>query len=232
MDIETSLIETYSFGIRDQHITHKQIKDLQRSGRTIHCVGMKWSDKRKPVVLTEWGHGYREMLQGTFDALCEADAVATYNGVRFDLPKLEGQFALHDMGLPPPPANIDIWLTARKWGFPSSKLDYLAPLFGLGSKVQHPGLQMWMDVYEGCPKAQKQMTTYCAGDVLLTEEFYNRARSYIRNHPHLHGVNGACPNCGSTEVEGRGWRPTRTMRFQRLYCRDCKSWHKGKGQRL
>ena len=50
LDIETKLVETYNFGIRDQHITYKQIKDLDASGRTVHCVGLKWLGQRKVTV--------------------------------------------------------------------------------------------------------------------------------------------------------------------------------------
>jgi hypothetical protein len=32
LDIETKLVEAYTFNIRDTHITHKQIKDLDASG--------------------------------------------------------------------------------------------------------------------------------------------------------------------------------------------------------
>jgi uncharacterized protein YprB with RNaseH-like and TPR domain len=113
------------------------------------------------------------MLQGVHKALTEADAVATFNGAKFDLPKLNGQFAITGMLPPPPPTQIDIFLAVRKMGFICSKLDYVAPIFGLGHKVKHPGLEMWIDAKNGCPKAQRKMITYCAGDVRLTEDLYN-----------------------------------------------------------
>jgi hypothetical protein len=227
LDIETKLIEVYSFGIRDQHIAHTQIKDLDRSARTIHCVGLKWAGERKVRVLSEWTDGYRGMIEGVHEALCEADAVATYNGCSFDLPKLDGQFALLDLGLPPKPTNIDIYKTARKWGFPSSKLDYIAPVFGLGSKVKHPGLQMWKDVYEGCEKAQAKMARYCAGDVRLTEEVYNRAKPYIRNFPRLRS-GGECSTCQSDNVQRRGYNYSKLFKTERVFCLDCRSWTTGK----
>jgi hypothetical protein len=98
LDIETKLVETYTFAIRDQYITHKQIKDIPASGRMIWCVALKWYGQKKVTVLSEWEHGYEGMIAGVHHALCQADAVATYNGAKFDMPKLEGQFALLDMG--------------------------------------------------------------------------------------------------------------------------------------
>jgi hypothetical protein len=227
LDIETKLIELYAFGIRDQFIDYKQIKDLQTSARTVHCVGLKWAGERKVRVLSEWDDGYEGMIRGTFDALSEADAVATFNGCSFDLPKLDGQFALLGLGLPPKPTNIDIYKTARKWGFPSSKLDYIAQVFELGHKVKHPGLQMWKDVYEGCPKAQKKMARYCAGDVRLTEEVYERARPYIRNFPRLR-AGGECSTCQSDKVQRRGYNYSKLFKTERILCLDCRSWTTGK----
>lgn len=231
LDIETKLVRTLSFGIRDQHITHKQIEDVPASGRTIHCVGLKWLGERKVTVLTEWDHGYEGMIQGAHDALCQADAVATYNGAKFDLPKLEGQFALLDIGLPPKPTHIDIYKAARGWGFICNKLDYLAPLFGLGSKVKHPGLEMWIGVLNGCAKEQRRMTRYCAGDVRLTEDLFNRVRPYIRNLPRLR-AGGECAGCNSHNVQLRGFNYSQHFKTQRVFCLDCKVWTTGKREKV
>ena len=111
LDIETKLIEVRAFGIRDQYLDLKQIRDIPASARGIHCVGLKWAGERKVTVLSEWEHGYEGMIRGTHEALSEADAVCTYNGASFDLPRLDGQFALLGLGLPPPPTQIDLFKT-------------------------------------------------------------------------------------------------------------------------
>lgn len=229
LDIETSLLLAYTFGIRDQHITHGQIAN-DRDGRLIHCVGLKWQGQ-KPFVLSEWEHGYEGMMHGVHNALCEADAVATYNGARFDLPKIQGQFALLDMEPPPPPTQIDLFKTARRMGYVSSKLDYLAQLLGVGSKVKHPGMQLWIDVFNGCPKAQKLMARYCAGDVRLTERVYDRLLPYVPNHPHLH--RGApCGTCGSKNTQRRGYNYSKHFQTERIFCKDCKNWSTGKRSKV
>jgi hypothetical protein len=75
VDIETKLIPLLAFGIRDQHISINQIVDIPQSARGIHCIGMKWHGERKATVLSEWEHGYSEMIVGVRDALDQADAV-------------------------------------------------------------------------------------------------------------------------------------------------------------
>jgi len=223
LDIETSLMLVYTFGLRDQHITPNQIAD-DRAGKLIHCVGLKW--KGQPVkVYSEWEHGYEGMMQATHDALNEADAIVTYNGAKFDIPKINGQFLLLGMEPPPPPTQIDLFLTARKMGYPSGKLDYLSQKLGIGQKVKHDGFKLWIDVFNGCPKAQAKMAQYCAGDVRLTERVYNRLRPHIQNHPHLALTKrDECGACGSSRLQSRGLARTHATIYQRYQCQSCGAW--------
>lgn len=112
LDIETKPAVVATFGIRDQHIGHKQI--LVDGG--VICVGMKWLADKKATVYSDWEHGHKEMLQIVHAALEEAEAVATYNGASFDLPKLQGEFLLH--GLPPARTSPRSIFTGRcgSWG--------------------------------------------------------------------------------------------------------------------
>jgi DNA polymerase elongation subunit (family B) len=233
LDIETRLIPVLTFGIRDQHIAVNQIVDIEESARLIHCVGLKWLGERKVTVLTEWGDGYSEMLRQTRDMLDEADAVIGFNHENFDLKKMNGQFALEGIDFPKPPTPIDLFKTVRKWSFPSAKLDYIAQAFGIGSKIKHSGFDLWRDVRDGCPKAQRKMAKYCAGDVRLTEALYERIKPYITDHPRIgvrHGL--TCPNCGGEHLTRQGWKITRTTRVQSLKCGSCGSWTQGKRERI
>lgn len=226
LDIETKPAVVASFGIRDQHIGHKQIL---KDGGTI-CVGVMWRGKR-PAVYSDWQHGHKPMLEAVHAMLCEADAVATYNGASFDIPKLQGEFLLAGMTPAPPLTQIDIYRSVRKLGFISNKLDYIAPLLGVGGKVKHEGLQLWLDVMDGCPKAQRKMAKYCAGDVLLTERVYNKVRAFVADHPHMGIVkHDDCGACGSSRMQARGFRRTKASLIQRLECQACGSWQSGRRQ--
>jgi hypothetical protein len=126
---------------------------------------------------------------------------------------------------PPPPTQIDLFLTARKMGYPSGKLDYLSQKLGIGQKVKHDGFKLWVDVFNGCPKAQAKMAQYCAGDVRLTERVYNRLRPHITRHPHLGATKrGHCGACGSSRLQARGLSRTKATIYQRLQCQQCHSW--------
>lgn len=232
LDIETKLIPLLAFGIRDQYIDLKQIVDIRDSARLIHCIGLKWLGERKVTMLTEWGDGYFEMIERTRDFLDQADAVVGFNHENFDMAKMRGQFALLGIDYPQPPTNIDIFKTVRKMGFPSSKLDYIAQAFGIGQKVKHPGLEMWRGTLNGCPKAQRKMATYCAGDVRLTELVYERLLPYLDNYPHLRERSGhSCAKCGSP-VTSQGWKRSKHFRIQSLKCTSCGSWQQGRREKV
>ena len=224
LDIETKPALIYSFGIRDQHISHGQIKE---DGGTI-CVGLKWRGERKVRVFSRWEHGYRQMLEAVHEPLTQCDAVATYNGASFDIPKLMGNFLVAGMLPPPPPTQIDIYKAVRKLGFICNKLAYIAPLLGLGEKLKHEGLQMWIDVMANCPKAQKKMARYCAQDVRLLEQVYDRVLPFIHNHPHMGGTGPLqCPACQSHRTQSRGLRRTKASFITRCQCQACGSWFDG-----
>lgn len=229
LDIETKPAVVATFGIRDQHIGHQQI--LKDGG--VICVGLKWSDEKKAEVYSVWEHGHRQMLDIVHAALQEADAVATYNGASFDLPKLQGEFLL--AGMPPAPqvTQIDIYRSVRRLGLISNKLDYVAQRLGLGSKVKHEGLGLWLKVMDGDEAAQKRMAKYCAGDVILTEKVYKKVRSYINNHPHMGTSHPKdCGACGSSRTQARGWHRTKASIRQRYQCQACGSWSLGNPKRV
>jgi hypothetical protein len=71
------------------------------------------------------------------------------------------------------------------------------------------------------------MTRYCAGDVRLTEQFYNRAKPYIRSFPRLRS-GGECVSCNSDNVQRRGWNYTQKFKKPRIFCKDCRAWTEGR----
>jgi hypothetical protein len=228
IDIETKLIDVRTFGIRDQYLDIKQIRDIKKSARGIHCIGMKWAGERKVTVLSEWEHGYREMIVGARDALDQADAVVGFNHENFDMKKMRGQFALLGIDYPKPPTNIDIFKTVRQMGFPSSKLDYIAQAFGIGRKVKHPGFEMWNDALNGCPKGAEEDGALLRRRRAAYRGRLSPAAPYIETHPYLGKASGySCNRCGSKNLTSQGEKRTRHWRIQSLKCGDCGGWRQG-----
>lgn len=229
LDIETRPTTAYVWRAWDEVITPEKIID---DGGII-CVGAKWLGEKNVDVFSDWEHGHVEMLIAIHEMMSYADAIVTFNGDRFDLPKLQGEFVLNGLGPTPPVTSIDCLKAVKKFGFFMNRLGYVAPLLGIGEKIEHEGFAFWTKVMSGDEDAQKRMAKYCAQDVNLLERLYLRIRPFIRNHPHM-GKVGAneCGACGSHHVQSRGTRRTRAYKIQRLHCQDCGSWFDGTRKKI
>jgi hypothetical protein len=225
LDLETKPATAYVWRLFKENVGLEQLED---PGGVI-CVGLKWLGERETFFFSEWEHGHRGMSLGVHSMLSEADAVVTYNGDKFDLPKLTSCFLQHDLKLPPPLTSIDLYKTVRnKLGLISNRLQFVAEFLGVGQKVKHEGFSLWKKVMAGDPAAQRKMQRYCLGDVRLTERVYKKLRPYIINHPHL-GLVGrtGCGACGSDHTQSRGYRRTKSFLIQRIQCQTCGSWQDG-----
>jgi hypothetical protein len=228
LDIETKPAIVYTFQAYDTNIMPDQV--IEPGG--VMCFAAKWVGKSGMTFASEWTHSRYEMLELMRDLLNEADAVLTYNGNRFDLPKLQGEFLLAGLVPPAPVTSIDVLKTIKKLGFMINKLAFIGPLLQLGSKLKHEGFGLWRSVLEGDPKAQKRMERYNKQDVTLLEKLYLRVKPYIVDHPHLGDEKGLCGSCGSDHLHHRGYRRTKYFKTERLQCQSCGSWSTGKRSKI
>ena len=224
IDIETRPATAYVWRMFDENISPEQLID---EGGMI-CFAAKWYGKARVEFYADWTVGHRAMVLEAHRLLTEADAVVTYNGDRFDLPKLQGEFIREGLLPPPPSTSIDVLKTVKKLGFVMNRLAYIGPLLNAGNKIKHEGFQLWKDVMNGVEKAQAKMQRYNIKDTLVLDKLYNAVRPYIRNHPHLSDTKAAaCGACGSKHLQKRGVRRTKTFAIQRLQCQSCGAWQDG-----
>ena len=223
-DIETKPATAYVWGLFDQNIGLSQL--IEPSAPI--CVAAKFVGQKEMYFFSDWTDGHTEMIKGIHALVSEADAIVTYNGDRFDTPKLRGEFLLAGLTPPPTVTSIDLLKSVKKLGLQSNKLAYVGPMLKIGKKVAHEGFELWSSVINGDEAAQKRMEKYCRGDVILTEQLYKKLLPYIHNHPHLGEVgSGACGACGSLHLQSRGTRRTKSFVIQRLQCQTCGSWSDG-----
>jgi hypothetical protein len=196
----------------------------------VMMVGTHWLGSPDPVkVFSAFHDGYMPMLSAVWEMMDEADAALTYNGKRFDRPRLKTVWAINGFTPPSPTADIDLDETIRReFQFPSHSLDYASRQFGLGGKVPNSGFDLWLRCMQNEAAAWDEMVVYCGGDVTLTEEFYFKVRPWIKRHPSLAARTGEmnCVNCGSANLIKKGFGYTLSRAYQRLRCSDC-----GKPQR-
>ena len=106
----------YAWGLWQQNIAISQIAE---PGHSI-CYSAKWHKSKKVFFDSVNKSGNKQMLEGIHALLDEADAVCTYNGVKFDIPTLNKEFVKADMPPPSPYKQIDLLKVARRvFRFPS-----------------------------------------------------------------------------------------------------------------
>ena len=223
LDIESAPLTVFCWGLREQDISLDQIIDTSY----VLCWSAKWLGQDEMMFERTWKkkRSSRVMIQRIHGLISEADAVITYNGIKFDLPVLNREFLLHGLPPPPPHVQIDLIKPARsRFRFASNKLDHLAGELGLGSKAPHDGFMTWIRAMEMDAQAWDVMTAYNKHDVVILERLYYRLLPWLKTHPNLSRGEIRCPNCASDKTQRRGKARSRTAAHQRYQCRSCGSW--------
>lgn len=205
----------------------------------IICFAWQWLGEDKTRFSSEWdatGHsGMIAKLHSLFD---EADVIAGYNSTGFDNKHANAEFLVAGLTPPSPYKQVDLYREVRKnFNLPSRKLDYICTRLGLGSKVAHSGMGLWNEVVrpssvKSGKAARAKMREYCMGDVDLTVDLYRILEPWL-----MPGINAGlftdedepvCTNCGSKELQRRGWAYTTHLRYRRFQCQSCFRWLKSK----
>lgn len=242
LDIETSPIVGYVWGLWEQNLSIDMIKE----DWSILCYCAKWLGEPKIISDYTGGRGKskvrddRKLMIGLWDLLDEADIVIAQNGKRFDLKKIDARMIMQGHKPYSPVRIIDTLINARaRFAFPSNKLAYQSRVLTDTPKSEHkkfPGFELWLECLEDNPAAWKEMLAYNATDVVATEKVYLKQRPWIRSHPnigaYLEDKNFCCTNCGSKELQRRGYATTQQGRWPRYQCQDCGAWTRGKQQQL
>jgi len=240
IDLETSAALAYCFG---RHKVFLNQDNIKTEGGKLLCAGYRWLGQSESTVLKD----HSEVQQQEDYLLCElmhnlyskADVVVGHNLLGFDHKMLEVRCLAN--GLPPLPAVklIDtLQIAKQKFRFPSNKLDSLAAYLGLGRKVSHSGIDLWIKTQEGDKSALDSMVEYCKQDVdLLYEVFMHlRGRGLVSGINYANYYNDAitrCKSCGSTDVIPTGRLVTTpTGRYNELQCRDCEALQRDKQNQL
>jgi len=227
IDIETRPMVVYSWGLFKQFHSIDQIVD---HGGML-CFAAKWLGEKNTLFYSVEHDGYEVMVQAAWDLLTAADIVITYNGNRFDIPRLNNEFMLAGLGPAAPFKSVDLIKSNRKqFDLASRKLDYLAQRNGAGHKTHHTGFKLWTDCMAGDQRAWVLMEKYNRQDVALTERLYLKLLPWLIDQPHVGVMSGdsngwRCPHCGSDKIRQHGKKVHAFVRSYQLYrCSKCQGW--------
>ena len=221
LDVETRPALAYVWRGYKETINPEQVKEPDG----IICWAAKWHGQKGMKFGASWEDP--NWLKKLWQLLEKADIVVSYNGDKFDLPKIRGMLVRHKLPPLPPLTSVDLYRFTRKLGYFSARLAYICWLLGIGSKVKHHGFKLWTEVLAGDAAACRLMKRYNKQDVKLLEEAYGILKPYLDKHPPLYGK-GQCSTCGSTHLQSRGSRKTKTLVIERLQCQTCGHWDSGK----
>lgn len=235
LDIETSPLESYHWGLWDQNISLAQINVEW----TVLSFAAKWLHAPKNTTEYHDTFGqkdYRDdssVLARLWELLDEADFVIAQNGKRFDMKKIRARMVM--LKFPPfsPITVIDTMLIAKRvFGFTSNKLEWMADKLSAVKKRAHrkfPGFELWVQCLAGNKAAHKEMRLYNIDDILSLEGVYLAIRPWAEGHANLANMypdDGAmrCPKCASTNLTKRGFSFTNVGKYQRYCCESCGGW--------
>lgn len=226
LDIENSPHTVFEYDLWGR--SHYVPPSAFKQAGDILCFSAKWLGSNKVMFYSVHHHGKQEMIEQAWRLLDEADAVVHYNGKAHDIPHLNREFLLAALGPPSPYRHIDLFtVVKRNFKFPYRSLDYVSKALGIGEKIKHQGMELYIQCAEGDEKAWRIIKRYNKQDVLLLEPLYEYLLPWIPNHPSFAaeaGRSDVCPKCRSTDLERRGYNHTLISKFQRFRCRNCGSW--------
>lgn len=230
LDIETSPIISYTWGLFDQNVALNQVKE----DWTILAVSAKWLGEDKVHYFdTSQQKNVRDdskLLKEVWNLLDECDILVGQNSKNFDTKKLNARFVLADM---PPPSSfkhIDTCLIAKsKFNFTSNKLEYLSDKINkkykkLVNQREFNGFDLWKACLAKNKRAWAEMKKYNKYDVLATEELYTKLipwdSSINFSLYNDESTNHTC-SCGSTDIRKNGFCYTSVGKYQRYSCSKC-----------
>lgn len=230
IDIESMPSITATFGRRKQNISQDAVL---REGGWIASYAYKFLGDTgvKGNVLSE-----EEAINADDSQLClelwelieQSDILVAHNLINFDLPMIKARMIVN--GLPPirKVKLMDTLVLSREFRYNSHKLDSLCQQLGLGEKMTHSGISLWIECMEGNPEALQHLLEYNKQDIVLLEELYLKIAPYSTKHPNIaayyQGDKLRCNICCSDNVSPTGNVVlTNVNSFEEYVCNACQA---------
>lgn len=229
-DIETTPMVSYTWGRWQQNVSLEQT--IQESYMLCWSASWMGSDEVFGDSLTPdeaiAGDDNR-IIKSLWKNVDEADILVAYNGVDFDVKKINGMFFTHGLNPPTPYKVVDPCRVARaKFGFSSNKMDALAKYLRIPVKMG-TDFSLWKACMNGSKKALDYMFEYNKKDVEILKQIYLKMLPYITNHPNVCNYidsSMSCTHCGEThnfEKIDNHYYYTDVNKYQIYRCLTCGS---------
>lgn len=222
-DIETSPCIGFFWGTGKTVIGHNQI---WKPGKII-CIAYRftyWPEGEVKTLKWDPAQSDEKMVKKFYDIACKADIIVGHNGDAFDKKWINTRLAYYEH---PTIKHVDtedtLKLCRREFRLPSYRLDFICKFFKIPGKLSTSS-DLWERVVRyNDRKALTDMVEYCANDVLILGQLWDRIYPYVDHKLNRAVMKGesACPECGSNSYQKWGVRRTRAGEFDRFKCNDC-----------
>lgn len=222
-DLETSTILAHVWGLYDQNVLHVE-RDWQ-----LLSFAYKWVGEDKITCITREGERTdKNITRKLWEVMSQADAVLAHNGDEFDVKKANAKFLEHGFDPPTPSESIDtLKIARRRFKLSSNKLNGLAALLGIGQKVKHTGIDLWIGCQNDDRASWKLMKEYNMYDVVLLEKVYLALRPWAGKHPNVaSNLKIECPKCGSSKKSDKGTDRRLAVPYRRYQCHGCGGYYR------
>lgn len=204
-DIETAPMKAYVWKRWKENIS----LDQTISDWFMICWSAKWlydADVMGDVLTPEEikNENDSRIVKSIWKLIDEADIIVAYNGLNFDIPRLNTRFIINGLQ-PPTTCNVvdPILIAKKQFAFSSNKMDNIATQLGLTNKLD-TDFNLWKSCMEGNEEALGYMLSYNKQDVNTLEEIYIKMLPWIKNHPNVQNYVQSsipvCSHCGSTDI--------------------------------
>lgn len=171
----------------------------------------------------------RELLKKISPILNSVDYRCGHNSDDFDIRKIKERLIFHRL---PPLADIPSLDTKKLYKqvskLPNNKLNTISQFNGIGEKIKHEGVDLFIACGEGDPKAWAKNRKYNKHDVLLTWENLKIVLPYVKL-PHARQLNAETMNCPSPTCGGKMYKSKLRNRVdgkvQQWQCGNCGRYH-------
>lgn len=194
--------------------------------RTI-MASWRWIGEKKIHSAHEWDEGGpARFAQTVRDQLDAADIITGHYVNRADRRWLNSLFRDHGVSWPSPYKVIDTCAIARRdLGDESMTLGALCSRFGIPTKTGKYDPVVAQAACDGVRKAQREIDTYCKGDVEASTGLYFATLPLAHSHPHVAPARAAgatiCPRCAGDNVERCGTYTPGVYVYARYRCNTC-----------
>ena len=232
-DIETAPLQVYCWGLFDQNIGLEMVKEFT----SVLSWSAKWyGDSDDKIMYEDNRHKKnvrddKDLLKGIHKLLNQSDIVITQNGKRFDSKKLNGRFAIHELGPTAPYRHIDTLQEVKKhFAFDSNKLAHLSTILCPEEKksnhAKFPGFSLWKECLNGNIDAWNEMELYNRQDVVALENVYNEIKPWIKtiNFNVYTDIEKVLCTCGNSKLQKRGFGYSNNGKYQKYQCTSCGHW--------